>query len=119
MGLEARYMTIRYANGQTIEAVLLSRAEKTMRVALQGSEDVVTLNDVNGTWVSDECEPVEVRFAWQQAAAGPVSEADFICSPQLAARLIRLLVTCEKTGSQSKTLAMTVPDRSSAAQQIV
>jgi len=117
MGFEGEIiMTIRYANGQTIEAVLLSRTEKTMRVALPGSEDVAVLNEVNGTWVSDECEPVDVCFAWQKAAAVPAREEDFICSPELAARLIHMLDNCEKPESQSKALGMTIPGPSRSAQ---
>src|SRR5579883_3440798 len=47
-------MTIRYSNGQTYEAVLLSRTETTIRAAIQGHEDVVILNLFDGVWVSDE-----------------------------------------------------------------
>src|ERR1041385_7023038 len=102
-------MTIRYVNGKMMEAVLLSQTEKAMRVALQGSEDVVVLNDVNGSWVTDDCEPVELSFAWQQPAAAPLNEEDFICSPELAARLIDMLGNCEETEKQSKKLAMAIP----------
>ena len=92
-----------------MEAVLLSRTEKVMRVALQGSEDVVVLNDLNGSWVSDDCEPVEVSFAWQQPAPASMREEDFICSPELAARLIDMLSNCEEPETQSKKLAMSIP----------
>ena len=103
-----KIMNIRNANGQTIEAVLLSRTEKAMRVALQGSEDVVVLNDVNGSWVTEEGEPVAVRFAWQAAAAAPVCEDDFICSPELAARLIDMLSEGEQPEKQSRALALSI-----------
>jgi len=102
-------MTIRYANGKTIEAVLLSRTEKLMRVALQGSEDVLVLNDVNGSWVTDDGEPVEVCFAWQRAAAAPVCEEDFICPSELAAQLIEMLRNCEQPEKHAKSLAMAIP----------
>jgi hypothetical protein len=85
-------MTIRYTNGQIFEAVLLSRTETTMRLALQGHEDVVALTLVNDVWVSDECEPVQVHFAWtRHCGAAAVAEADYICSRDLAAHLIHLL----------------------------
>ena len=80
-----------------------------MRVALQGSEDVVVLNDVNGSWITDDCEPVEVSFAWQQPTAAPLNEEDFICSPELAARLMDMLNNCEQAEKHSKKLAMAIP----------
>jgi hypothetical protein len=88
-------MTIRYANGYLVEAVLLSRGENRLRVAPQGSEDVLELNLVNGTWVTDECEPVQVGFAWDRVAEAPAPEEDFICPPELAARLLRMLFHVE------------------------
>jgi hypothetical protein len=84
-------MTLRYPNGQTIEAVLLSRTEQTMRVALRGSDDIVELNQVNGNWVSDECDAVQVSFG-SRPDPETLSEEDFICAPELAAKLIRMLV---------------------------
>src|ERR1051325_3726719 len=85
-------MTIRYSNGQVFEAALLSRTEGSMRIVIQGSNDVAELNQVNGTWVSEECEPVQVEFAW--ARRGPieeVTEADCVCPHELAARLLHVL----------------------------
>src|SRR6266516_91097 len=102
-------MIIRYTNGQKFEAVLLSRTENVMRVALKGSDDVVVLNDVNGSWVTDDCEPVEVSFAWEIPAAPAVCEEDFICSPDLAAQLIDMLNNCEEPMKQAKALAMAIP----------
>ena len=85
-------MTIRYTNGQIHEAVLLSRTETTMRLALQGHDDIVVLTLVNDVWVSDECEPVQVDFAWtRHDGAILVREEDCICSHELAAHLIHLL----------------------------
>ena len=110
MDLEGeKIMTIRYANGHTVEAVLLSRTENGMRVALQGSEDVLVLSQVNGLWVTEECEPVEVRFAWESPAAPPVAEADFICSPELAARLIDMLHNGDHAETKARALAMSIP----------
>jgi hypothetical protein len=87
-------MTIRYANGQIFEAVLLSRTETTMRVALQQRDDIVELTLVNDVWISDECEPVQVDFAWTRAMrTTAVQEDDCVCSHELAAHLIHLLYT--------------------------
>lgn len=88
-------MTIRYANGRQIEAVMLSKTGDTVRAATRGSEDLVELTQVNGTWITDDCEPVEVTFEWQRIQR-PVEEItleDCLCSPELAARLINLLYT--------------------------
>ena len=98
-------MTIRYSNGQALEAALLSRTENSMRVAIQGSNDVEELNRINGTWVSDECEPVQVEFAW--ARRGPVeqvTEADCICPHELAARILHVLFGGENE-PEPKTVA--------------
>src|ERR1700693_3850114 len=89
-------MTITYADGRTNEAVILSRTENTVRFALNGSEDVAVFTDVNGTWVSEDCEAVQVEFAWQRhLREQSVVEADCICSRDLAARLIHLLLAGE------------------------
>ena len=89
-------MTIRYSNGYSYEGILLSRAENTMRVALQGSDDVVELTRIKGAWISDDCEPVQVEFAWSREAGlvEPTLE-DCICSHELAANLIHLLFAGE------------------------
>jgi len=85
-------MTIRYTNGQIFEAVLLSRTETTMRLALEGHDDVVALTLVNDVWVSDECEPVQVDFAWtRRNGDANVTVDDCICTRDLAAHLIHLL----------------------------
>jgi hypothetical protein len=90
-------MTIRYRNGWTYDAVLLVRTETMLRVALQGSDDVLELNWMAGTWVTEDCEPVLVDFAWSSLrAAAPVTEADCICSHDLAAHLIHLLYACDE-----------------------
>ena len=89
-------MTIRYINGYTQQAMLLSRSENSMRVAIQGSEDVLQFTQVNGTWITEDCEPVQVDFAWSRTADLPVvTLKDCICSHELAARLLHLLFTGE------------------------
>ena len=99
-------MTLQYLNGHTIEAVLLSRTDLVMRVVPRGFEDVVELNFVNGAWVSDDCEPVQVRFAWESPVAAPVSEEDFICPPELAARLISMLYMTEEPEAEPAPMTL-------------
>jgi hypothetical protein len=85
-------MFLTYADGSRTEAFLLARSESKIRVAIPGCDDPMEFTDVHGTWVSEDCEPVRVEFAWQQKTREQVqSEADCICSHDLAARLIHLL----------------------------
>ncbi len=87
-------MTINYSDGRAVEAALLSRTENAMRVAVQGGEDVMEFREIRGSWVSADCEPVTIEFAWQRRERKPtVTEADCHCSHDLAARLIGLLFT--------------------------
>ena len=89
-------LTIRFTNGLTKESVLLSRSHDLLRVAIEGCDDVTELRRINGVWITDECEPVQVSFAWDRDPAPKVTEADCICDPQVAARLIRLLYVGEE-----------------------
>jgi hypothetical protein len=95
-------MTIKYANGTKIEAVIVTRRENTIRVALRGGDDVVEFTDLNGTWVSEDCEPVQIEFAWQRRECQiEYSEDDFICPQELAARLIEMLLPGEEPERES------------------
>jgi hypothetical protein len=99
-------MTIKYSDGKSVEAVLLSRTENTIRVAVEGAEDVTELSNVRGIWVSDECEPVSIQFAWRRnERKTALSEDDFCCSHELAARLIQLLFA----GSAPETIELNAP----------
>jgi hypothetical protein len=94
-------MTIHYNNGQVFEAVLLYRTDDSIRVAIQGSDDIRELNRINGTWVSDECEAVHVEFAWERHnSTADLTEADCVCSHELAARLIHALFAGENEPEQ-------------------
>jgi len=87
-------MIIRFQNGREIEAAILTRNEHTLRVAVKGGDDALEFIEINGRWVSEDCEPVQIEFAWQRRGRLPeLSEVDFFCSQELAARLLRLLFT--------------------------
>jgi hypothetical protein len=103
-------MTIRYANGRILEAVVLSRMETTMRVATPGCDDSLELNEIHGVWVTDDCEPVEVEFSWAQyGAASEVTAADCVCSHELCARLVHMLYAgVEETPAASAPLTRNV-----------
>ncbi|PWU06918.1 MAG: hypothetical protein C5B51_11245 [Terriglobia bacterium] len=94
-------MTITYANGTKREAVLVKRHENTIRAAVKGEDDFVEFKDFNGTWVSEDCEPVQIEFEWQRhERRAEVTEADCVCSQELAARLIQMLLSGEEPESQ-------------------
>jgi hypothetical protein len=105
-------MTIKYANGRTIEAVLLSRDDHAIRAAVQGGEDAMAFTCVNGTWVSEDCEAVELQFEWQRhAPKTPPSVGDCICPKELADRLIQALFG----GYENELMAAMRPARRKAA----
>ena len=85
-------MTITYLDGRTVPAVLLTRTGDAIRVAIEGADDATEFRRMNGVWVSDDCEPARIEFAWERIAPeAPISEADCCCSQELADRLIHLL----------------------------
>ena len=86
-------MTIRYADGRAIEGVTLARTANTMRVAVKGREDAAEFINIHGTWISEDCDPVTLEYGPRRTPAATLSEADCICSRDLAARLIDLLLT--------------------------
>ena len=85
-------MTIRYSNGSSFKGTLLSRTEQSIRVVTPASDDVVEFTLTNGRWISEDCEPVQVEFAYMaKADASQIREEDCICSHEFAAELIHLL----------------------------
>ena len=88
-------MTIRHADGRTMEGFILSCTKKIMRVAVKGGQDAMVLTCVDGTWTSEDDAPVQVEFEWQRhpRKEQTISESDCICPKELAARLIRLLLS--------------------------
>jgi hypothetical protein len=99
-------MTITYSNGTVLEAIVLAHEEEALRVAVAGEGDVRTFRRIHGVWISEECEPVAVEFAWQRRGASPaLSEDDCICTKELATRLIQtLLGACERGEAAANTL---------------
>jgi hypothetical protein len=64
-------MIITHINGKTTEGILVSRSENNIRVVLKGSDDVAEFASVSGTWVSEDCEAVQVRYEWQRRTRKP------------------------------------------------
>jgi hypothetical protein len=93
MTLGASQVTIRYGSEITVEAVVLFRQGDILRVAPRYGDDALVFRCLNGAWISEECEPVQIDFAWRRRfVQPPVCESDCICSHALAASLIRLLL---------------------------
>jgi hypothetical protein len=91
-------MTIQYVDGRKVQGVVLFRGDDEVRVAVEGVEDAVVFTRRSGTWVSDDCEPVRLEFAWQRRLhTEEVSEDDCICSQDLASRLRQLLLSDSET----------------------
>ena len=93
IGLETGKITIAYRDGRAMEGFVLAGYGNTISVAVRNAGDAALFTCVHGTWISEDCEPVEIRFEWQRHAPGEAtSEADCLCSKELAARLIHALV---------------------------
>ncbi|HUI82109.1 MAG TPA: hypothetical protein VLY24_29510 [Bryobacteraceae bacterium] len=96
-------MTITYANGNKIKAALVVRSENWMRVVTAGSDDVTEFQLVNGTWVSEDCEAVQIEFGPARRVYREHTEEDFVCSKELAAHLIQMLLKGDEDEDESGT----------------
>ena len=86
-------MTVTYANGSTVDALLLSSEGKTIRVAIAGEDDIRVFSSLDGVWCAEDGEPVQLKFAWEKDAPAPVpEESHFICSKELGHQLISNLM---------------------------
>jgi hypothetical protein len=96
-------VTIHYTDGRTVQGAILFRSDNIVRAALKGGDDVAAFTSLNGTWISEDCEPVRIEFAWERLSRNEgVSETDCLCSNELASRLIHLLLS----GSDEDELTM-------------
>jgi len=92
-------MTITYADGSTVDALLLSSEAETLRVAIAGEDDVRMFSSLDGVWFAENGESVQLKFAWEKGPPPPVpEESHFICSKELGRQLISNLMN----GSEMK-----------------
>jgi hypothetical protein len=104
-------MTIKFSDGRQVGAMLLSRTDDTLRLAVEGEDDVMEFTQVNGAWVSADCEPVSVVYAWERLNRLPtISEAECCCSHELAAHLLHLLFTGVPEDGEDALETPTEPD---------
>jgi hypothetical protein len=89
-------MIIRYSNGNAVNAILLRRTDASVRVEIQGADDAADFRQIGGTWISEDCEPVQVEFASMCVSGNAVPTInDCICSHEPATRLVQLLLSGE------------------------
>ena len=85
-------MTLEYANGKTIEGVVLCRTESAMRVALRGHNDVVELMQVDGQWISEDRQPVRIQNPCRaRAPLSQSAEDDLVCPEEVVSELVELV----------------------------
>ena len=108
-------MTIRYSNGSQQQAILLSRKESAIRVAILGSDDVTEFRSLSEYWISEDCEPVQIEFFSKRHDANCIPAADeCVCSPELASRLVGMLFSGDgesKTGTILPSSQYDLPSR--------
>jgi len=86
-------MTITYANGSTVGALLLSSQEGVVRAAVAGHDDVRIFKQADGVWRAEDGQTVQIVYAWQKHTLAPVAdESHFICSKELGRQLISNLM---------------------------
>jgi hypothetical protein len=55
-------MRIRYADGRTLDGMVLSLKGSVARVAIKDEDDAAEFNLVHGQWISEDCETVTFDF---------------------------------------------------------
>ena len=86
-------MTIIYANGCSVDALLLSSRGDVVRAAIAGHDDLRIFKKVGSVWRAEDGQPVQLIYAWQKDAHAPVpEESHFICSKELGRQLISSLM---------------------------
>lgn len=99
-------MRITYEDSVILEAVLLSATDGVIRAALEGAADASEFRRIGGTWVSEDGQPVRIEFEWERIGMRPeLSEADFFCPPELAARVISRFESQEAAAEWAVALA--------------
>ena len=63
-------MTIRFQNGDRVDAVLLAASRERMRVAIDSQRDTIELHKVDASWYTEEGTAIEIE------ALIPISGAD-------------------------------------------
>jgi hypothetical protein len=82
-------VTITYADGTAVEALLLSSEKHVMRLAVAGDDDVRVFTYIDGVWRAEGGQQVQFKYSWQNDRRAPVpEESHFVCSEEVARKLI-------------------------------
>jgi hypothetical protein len=91
-------MTITYADGTVVEALLLSFKEPELRLAVAGYDDVRVFKCIDGVWRTEDGQRVQVKYAWQNDRPAPArEESHFVCSAEVGRLLINNLMNGSET----------------------
>lgn len=112
-------MTITYANGQKIKAALVVRTDNRIRVAFPACDDLTEFTQINGTWVSEDCEAVRIDWGWPARATRAYQDEDYICSQDLAAKLVHMLLNPEDEEEEELSAPVEVNSAGSTVGQLV
>ena len=86
-------MTITYADGSTVDALLLSSQGDVVRAAIAGHDDVRIFKRVDGTWRAEDGQAVQLIYERQKDTPAPFpEESHFICSKELGRQFISSLM---------------------------
>jgi hypothetical protein len=86
-------VTITCPHGTVLEARLISHQDNEIRAVAAGCDDTLVFTRFRSTWVSENLDPVAIKFAWQRSAPShATSEDNCVCSKELANRLVQSLV---------------------------
>jgi hypothetical protein len=82
---------VKYHNGQTRQGVLLTLGGQSIRVALQGCDDVVEYRQIDGRWISEDCEVVTFDFSERLYHTEDRQEAPAIFARAFHAETLRIM----------------------------
>jgi len=86
-------VTIAYANGSTLDALLLSSQGDVVSAAIAGHDDVRIFKRVDGTWRAEDGQAVQLIYERQKDTPAPFpEESHFICSKELGRQFISSLM---------------------------
>ncbi|HXK01099.1 MAG TPA: hypothetical protein VMS37_01775 [Verrucomicrobiae bacterium] len=98
-------MTITWPDGTRARAVLLSRTDYLLRVAVEGEDDARVFCRANDRWVSESGERVDIEFDWQRRTPANVPPLrDCICPQEVANRLIDSFLHPERGATKEEAL---------------
>jgi len=86
-------MIVHYQDGRMVEGFILSLTDDAVHLALKDAGDVTVFTRHNNIWVSEDCDPVMLRFGKAfRPTLGISTEEDSLCSASMATRLVDLLL---------------------------